>query len=189
VKRSVGGEWNDGLAPDFVDFVVSLNRHQVDCVLVGAYALAVYGVVRATADIDFLYRREADNVRRLCNAMDEFGAPPNVIDFDALMAPDTVAMFGAPPHRIDLLGEITGVSFDQVWAGKQRIMLHDNAIYVIGPAELLENKAATGRDKDSSDVRRLRAAVDAISGSTQQPSGRRTKSGRKRRRSDDDPRA
>ena len=64
VKRSIGGEWNDGLAPDFVDFVVSLNRHQVDCVLVGAYALAVYGVVRATADIDFPYRREADNVRR-----------------------------------------------------------------------------------------------------------------------------
>jgi len=34
-------------------------------VLVGGYALAVHGVVRATGDIDFLCRRTKATVRRL----------------------------------------------------------------------------------------------------------------------------
>lgn len=52
--KSSDAESNRGLSPDFQDFVVSLNEHQVALVLVGGYALAVHGVIRATGDIDFL---------------------------------------------------------------------------------------------------------------------------------------
>jgi hypothetical protein len=47
---------------------VVLNDRKVHFVLVGGYALAVHGVVRATADIDCLYRRTIKNVRQLCAA-------------------------------------------------------------------------------------------------------------------------
>lgn len=148
---------NDELSPDFTDFVSALNGQHVDAVLVGGYALAVHGVVRATADIDFLYRRTAPNVRRLCAALREFGAPENVIDETALLIPETITQFGHPPHRIDLLGDIDGLTFNQVWKGAAVVTLDRQKVRVIGRAELLVNKMATGRPGDLDDVRRLKA--------------------------------
>ena len=57
------------LPRDFEDFVAILNQHGVDVVLVGGYALGVHGFVRATADIDFLYRCTVANVDQLCTAL------------------------------------------------------------------------------------------------------------------------
>ncbi|MHB1172729.1 MAG: hypothetical protein ACYCZY_09605 [Lacisediminihabitans sp.] len=82
-----------------------------------------------------------------------------MIDPAALLAPDTVTMFGAPPLRIDLLGDISGVSFEQVWAGSVDLVLQDEPLRVIGLAELRANKAATGRPRDIDDLRRLAAAA------------------------------
>lgn len=153
------GEPNDSFAPDFLDFIACLNEGGVEFVLVGGYAVGVHGVVRATADLDILYRRTEDNVGRLCRALEEFGAPAQLIDPDALLAPDTVTMFGAPPLRIDLLGDISGVSFEQVWVGCVDIVLEDQPLRVIGLAELRANKAATGRPRDIDDLRRLAVAA------------------------------
>jgi len=150
-----GGEDDDTLSPDFLDFIVSLNLHGVDSVLVGGYAMGVHGVVRATGDIDFLYRATKRNVRRLCNAMIDFGAPPEIIDEETLLQPGIVTQFGQPPYRIDLLNEIDGVSFAQVWQGAELTSLEGQEVRVIGLKELKANKSATGRKKDREDVRRL----------------------------------
>jgi predicted nucleotidyltransferase len=157
VNRRAGGEGNAALSPDFLDFIAALNERSVDFVLVGGYALAVHGVVRATGDIDFLYRRTKAVVRRLCAAMEDFGAPPEIIDQDALMTPEIVTQFGQPPFRIDLLNAIDGVSFEAVWAGATMVTVQGRPMRVIGLAELRANKAATGRRKDAEDVRRLSA--------------------------------
>ena len=155
-KRAVG-EDNDALARDFLDFIACLNERGVDFVLIGGYALGVHGVIRATADIDFLYRLTKANVRHLCLAMEDFGAPPSVIDEKALMTPETVMQFGQPPYRIDLLNAIDGVSFEQVWAGAMTARIQEQTMQVIGLPELRANKAATGRKKDADDVRKLNA--------------------------------
>ena len=153
-KRAVG-EVNDVLSADFFDFIICLNERGVDVVLIGGYALGIHGVIRATGDIDFLYRRTKKNVRRLCRAMDDFGAPPEVIDVDALMIPEIVTQFGQPPHRIDLLNTVDGVGFDQVWRGATFMTIQGQKVRVIGLAELQLNKAATGRKRDADDARRL----------------------------------
>ena len=150
-------EADAALSPDFQDFIFCLNAHNVGYVLVGGYALGVHGVVRATADIDFLYRRTQANVRRLIAAMNEFGAPSNVIDEDALMNAGIVTQFGKPPHRIDLLNEIDGVTFADVWKGATTARIGGQQMKVIGLSELLENKGATGRNKDKEDLRQLNA--------------------------------
>src|SRR3954462_10216275 len=110
-----GGNDTDSLPSDLLDFIVCLNDQKVDFVLVGGYALGVHGVVRATGDIDFLYRPTKKNVVRLCAAMLDFGAPADVIDEEALGTPNIVTQFGKPPHRIDLLNSIDGVALDEVW--------------------------------------------------------------------------
>jgi predicted nucleotidyltransferase len=149
------GEANNSLSSDFLDFIACLNERHVEFVLVGGYALGVHGVIRATGDIDFLYRRTAKNVRHLCAAMNDFGAPPAVIDQPSLMTLGIVTQFGRPPYRIDLLNEIDGVTFLEVWNGATSAALDGQKIWVIGLSELKKNKNATGRKKDEEDVRRL----------------------------------
>jgi hypothetical protein len=87
--------------------------------------------------------------------MEDFGAPPDVIDEDALMTPAMVTQFGTPPHRIDLLSAIDGVTFQKAWAGAMAVTIQGQTIRVIGLAELRTNKASTGRPRDAEDVRQL----------------------------------
>lgn len=155
MKSPPGVAKNDVLFPDFLDFIRCLDRHRVQYALIGGYALAIYGVVRATGDIDFLYRRTEPNVRRLRAALEEFGAPPVVIDEAALLTRDIVTQFGQPPYRIDLLNRIDGVTFERVWKGATHTMIGDHDVRVIGERELRANKSATGRKKDEEDVRLL----------------------------------
>lgn len=157
MSPAAAGSSNAELSPDFLDFIVSLRKARVDFVLIGGYALGVHGVVRATGDIDFLYRRTKRNVTRLCAAMREFGAPSNVIDPDALLTPEMVTQFGASPNRIDLLNAIDGVSFNEVWSGATHVTIERQRMRVIGLDELRRNKSATGREKDAADARKLLA--------------------------------
>ena len=122
-------------------------------VLVGGYALGVHGHVLATADIDFLYRCTEANVACLCVALEVFGAPPSIIDAQALLSPNTVTYFGVPPLRIDLLASISGVSSDEVFASALTTVIGSQTILVIGRDALLKNKKASGREKDRRDVR------------------------------------
>lgn len=146
---------NDTFAPDIRDFISILNANRVEYVLVGGYALAAYGVVRATVDIDFFYRSTRANVRRLMKAMDDFGAPRMLINESSLLERESVTQLGHPPYRIDLLSTIDGVSFTEAWAGKSGVTIDDEPLAVIGLTELVANKAATGRLKDKADVREL----------------------------------
>ena len=90
----------------------------MDFVLVGGYAVGVHGVIRATGDIDFFYRRTEGNVKRLCAALADFGAPEEVINVDDLMRKEIVTQFGKPPLRIDLLNAIDGVTSPTAEAGE-----------------------------------------------------------------------
>lgn len=125
--------------------------------IVGAHALAAHGVPRATVDIDIWIDRSAPNVRRVWKALAAFGAPVEALDVreDDLTRPDMVAQFGLPPHRIDLLTGVTGVTFDEAWPNRTEELLEGVVVPVISREDLIRNKTATGRDKDRVDVRAL----------------------------------
>jgi hypothetical protein len=143
------------LSPDVDDLLACLNAQHVEFVLVGGYALGVHGVVRATIDIDLLYRASRENVTALCAALRQFGAPDSVISESALLDHDTVTQFGAPPNRVDLLNAIDGVDFDAVWATAVHAAFGAHRIRVIGRDALITNKRASGRDKDRQDIAML----------------------------------
>ena len=143
------------LAGDFRDCIAVLNAHGVVFILVGGFAVGWHGVVRATGDIDFLYEQTPKNVKRLCKALEEFGAPAHLIDADFLLSRNAVTQIGNEPLRIDLLSSISGVSFEQVRAGAVETSIAGQRLLIIGLAELRVNKRATGRVKDKEDLRRL----------------------------------
>ena len=148
---------NAQLADDFRDCIDALIGYQVNFVLVGAYAVGWHGVVRATGDIDFLYEQSRRNVAALCHALRAFGAPEHLIDETFLLSHNAITQIGLAPLRIDLIGAISGVTFEEVSRGAIPIELEGRSLRVIGLEELRRNKAATGRTKDRDDLRRLDA--------------------------------
>ncbi len=150
---------NSSLSDDFRDFIAALDRHAVEYVLVGGYAVGHYGRIRATGDIDFLYRTTPPNVARLCAALREFGAPAALIDPVFLSVASSVTQIGVTPFRIDLLGSISGRSFEQVWRGAETKTLDGATLRIIALPDLLVNKRATGRAKDRADATALEKLV------------------------------
>lgn len=155
-SRGRANDFDDGAFPDdFRDFIAALNAAKVEYVLVGGYAVGVHGHIRATSDIDFFYRRTAANARRLIRALGAFGAPPDVMDAEHLLRPESVSAFGSPPMRIDLLASISGVTFDDAVYDQLHVEIAGESLPVIGLAALRANKRASGRRKDKDDLRHL----------------------------------
>jgi hypothetical protein len=145
------------LNDDFVDMLRCLEDAGVEFVIVGAHALAVHGIPRATGDIDIFVRPTAANATRIVAALRMFGAPIDAhqVDERDFCALGTVYQIGLPPRRIDLLTEISGVSFDEAWNSRREASIGSMSLPVLGRDMLLKNKSSTGRDKDAADVRAL----------------------------------
>ncbi len=149
---------SEGLNEDFRDLLVLFVDTGVEFVIIGAYALAFHGAPRASGDIDVFVRPSADNARRVFEALSRFGAPlasAGITQAD-LAQPGTVYQIGLPPRRIDVMTEISGVTFDEVWGSRVSAEVEGRTVGFIGREALLRNKEATGRLKDLADADRLR---------------------------------
>ena len=60
---------------DFVEFINSLNNHQVEYLLVGGYSVIIHGYPRTTGDLDIWVNQTTENYGRLKLAFGEFGLP------------------------------------------------------------------------------------------------------------------
>ncbi len=145
---------NAALNEDFRDLLRELLDAGVDFTIVGAHALAAHGVSRATGDLDVLVRADPANAARVFRALAAFGAPLEAhgVQQSDFAAPGGVYQMGQPPSRIDLLTAIDGVTWEEVAAGRVVKELDGMAVPFLGRAELLRNKAATGRAKDALDL-------------------------------------
>lgn len=86
----------------------------VEFVVVGGYAVAHHGHVRATKDLDVFIRPSAENAARTMRAMAAFGAPVAALGVSAgdFSTPGKVVQLGVPPLRIDLITALSGVDFE-----------------------------------------------------------------------------
>lgn len=76
--------------------------------VVGAHALAVHGVPRATGDLDVWVLPDPVNAERVWTALGRFGAPVDTLSATPgdLARPGLVLRIGLPPRRIDILTEL-----------------------------------------------------------------------------------
>lgn len=140
------------LNPDFRDILSCLKDEAVEFIIVGAYALAAHGYLRATGDVDIWINHTPENARRALQALARFGAPISDLTERDLTLPDMIVQIGVEPCRIDLLTSIDGVDFDAAWESKTSVRVDDLEIYVLSKAALLTNKLAANRDKDQGDI-------------------------------------
>ena len=140
---------------DFRDLFAEFNAREIDFLVVGAYAVAFHGHVRATKDLDVWVRPEADNARRVFRALQAFGAPTGDLTEDDFAHPDVTFQIGVAPIRIDVLSSIDGVEFGEAWANRQESTYGDQRIFVISRSDLIRNKRTAARLQDLADVEAL----------------------------------
>jgi hypothetical protein len=134
----------------------ALKSAQVEFLLIGAYALGAHGISRGTNDIDIWVRPSRENSERLWRALIEFGAPLEQVTPQDFASPRYDFQIGIPPNRIDIATVISGVDFEEAWQNKIEGEVLGIKVWVIGRAELMRNKEASGRDKDVKDLNLLR---------------------------------
>jgi hypothetical protein len=143
------------LSKDVSEFVRLMKKERVEFVVVGAWALAYHGRPRYTGDIDFLVRKTRDNAERILRVIDEFGLGSLDVTVSDLTKDEQVIQFGMPPNRIDLVTDISGVTFDEVWETRVTDDIGDIQVDIIARELLIKNKRASGRAKDLADVESL----------------------------------
>jgi hypothetical protein len=133
----------------------SLNSKHVEYLLIGWYAVGIYGHVRATNDLDIWVKISGENAANIVQALSEFGFAGAGVTSDLFLARNNVLRMGVPPIRIEILTSISGVEFESCYAEKEIIQFEGMVVPVISLARLRENKAASGRMKDLADLESL----------------------------------
>lgn len=146
------------MTDDWADALAALLAANARFLVVGAHALAVHGVPRATQDLDVWIDPSPDNAARVWRALAQFGAPLTELGIRAedFSTPGNVIQIGLPPRRLDLLTTISGVeSFSDAWTTRVEHRVGPNQIPIIGRQALIANKRASGRLKDLADIEAL----------------------------------
>ncbi len=147
---AAGDDWTDALA--------ALIGARARFLVVGAHALAVHGVPRATQDLDVWVDPSPENAVRVWQGLASFGAPLEELGIrvEDFCTPGTVVQLGLPPRRIDVLTSISGVdSFTAAWDTRVERAVRGHLVPFIGREALMANKRAAGRLRDLADVEAL----------------------------------
>ncbi len=143
------------LPPDFKEFLKLLNENRVLYLVIGGYAVGLHGCPRATGDLDIWVKHDPENAGKLVRTLSEFGFRSPDLTLDLILTKGKIIRMGVPPLRIEILNEISGVSFDECYPRREQIPLDDFAIVFIGLEDLKKNKKAAGRLKDLADLEEL----------------------------------
>jgi hypothetical protein len=89
------------MSPDFRGLLAAFNARGVEFLVVGAYALAAHGLVRAPKDLDVWVRPDTDNAQPVLAALAAaFGAPLHDLTVADLERPGLIFQSGIEPIRI-----------------------------------------------------------------------------------------
>ena len=132
----------------------SLESNEVRYVVIGGIAAVLYGVPRATLDLDILIEATAENAARLLKSFEEAGlgtvsltTAKDLLDHEIVVFEDWV--------RIDVQTRTPGIQFDQAWKNREVMEYQGQKFYVASRKDLIASKRASGRAVDLEDVRLL----------------------------------
>jgi predicted nucleotidyltransferase len=148
------------LATEFRELFAALNRHRVDYLVIGGYAVGFHGFPRATGDIDVWIAPTRENAIKLQAALTDFGLSGDEIDPEEFAHKRVLARVGVPPLQVDLLNFAKGLEFSQAFTRRMDVDLDGLTVAIIGREDLLTNKTATGRPVDLGDAARLRETAE-----------------------------
>jgi predicted nucleotidyltransferase len=135
----------------------AFEKHNVEYILIGGYAVALYGIPRATNDIDIFVKPEEENFVKLRNALKEVFNDETIEDIKLVDKENyQVTRYGTPEgYVIDILvqlGELYNyynIKFHEIEIEKIKIKIADID-------SLIKLKENTFRSIDKDDIYYLR---------------------------------
>lgn len=147
------------LPEDFKELFKSLNANNVRYLMIGGYAVGVYGYPRSTNDIDIFVSDDSENVGNLIKAFHDFGLG----GFDlsrAFYEKRSLVEIGVEPLKVQFMNFADGIEFDEAFESRKIIAAEDIFINTISKSDLIKNKLKSGRYKDLADIERLNRIED-----------------------------
>lgn len=143
------------MKPYFKELLQIFNDLGVEYIVVGAHAVMVYTEPRFTKDHDIWVNPTEDNARKVFHAMAQFGVPLTDVRREDFTVQGTVYQIGVTYERIDIITEVTGLSFSECWPRRVDIVYGGIPVHVLSRQDLIINKKAVGRPQDLLDVEKL----------------------------------
>lgn len=130
-----------------------LNEEGAEYLVIGAWAMILNGLIRATEDVDILIAENPDNFQKVINALARLpdGAAGELIpqDFE-----DNVVVKIADEIEVDVSTRAWKVTYTEAFPNAQRAIVDGIEIPFLSVADLIRSKQTT-RDQDRVDVENL----------------------------------
>ena len=141
---------------DFRDLLRAFNEEKVKYLIVGGYALIEYTEPRYTKDLDIWISPDPDNADKVFRALIKYGAPVSSMKPSDFTREGFFFTMGIAPNRIDIMFNLTGLTFAGAWERRKRALIGDIETNFLSRVDLIINKEAVGRKQDLADVEKLR---------------------------------
>ncbi len=141
------------------DFLKKLSEHKVEYLLVGGFAVNAYGFARNTGDLDLWVNDTPENRKALGQACAAAGIAGGELLADMDWAPGWTGFHLANSFKVEIMGHLSHFAqkdFTDCFEKAEKIELDGVEVPIIRLADLLKEKAATGRPKDLEDIEQLR---------------------------------
>jgi len=146
----------DFLDEDLIHFWTILNKYSVQYIMVGGFAVNLYGYTRATNDIDLLIKDDIVNRQKLAGAFSELGY--GNISFETLQfVPGWTNFYIGAGIQLDIMTSLKGVdlSFDECLRMAPVAEIEGVMVPFLHINHLIQNKKVVNRPKDQIDVMEL----------------------------------
>ncbi len=144
------------LPKPFREFIGLLEKNRVKYLVVGGYAVSVHGYPSYTGDLNIFIAIDSRNSCAILKTFHDFGFTDLEIDESDFLVADTIVEIGRGPLKIQVMNEISGVSFEEAESTKIWVPVDGMEVPFISIEMLIKNKLSTTRDKDRVDAEILK---------------------------------
>jgi len=142
--------------------VRGLQQAKIDYALCGGLALAVYGIPRATIDIDFLIMKDS---------LPDVQSIAQRLGYTVKATPMEFAKGVIDIHRFSKIdsesGDLFSLDFllvtpeiDSVWQSRREVEWEDEKLWVVSREGLIALKSLRGSGQDLEDIQKLKEGTD-----------------------------
>lgn len=153
------------MAIQFREMIQALCEGKIEFILIGGFAANLHGAPRGTVDLDLVYRRTDDNLRRLVETIRPLnpylrGAPPGLpfVWDERTLRRGLNFTLTTNLGDLDLLGEVAGGgTYEDLGSSYDEKEVFGFSCRVLNLEKLIEVKRAAGRPKDFEAIAELEA--------------------------------
>ena len=124
--------------------LASFQKHEVKYLVIGGIAAVLYGVPRATFDLDILIEPTRENAQRLLDAMTNAGlGSASLTTADEIISKE-ITIF-TDRVRLDVQTSTPGLRFEDAWNRRVTMTYEGQSFEVVSLADLIASQRAAGR--------------------------------------------